>query len=144
MAEMHHATPGAGRRIAFHVLVASIAGVTLIALFQAAQPALLEWVRADPQSTRSRAQLLIAGLAVLIVAPVVGMAVYMARIGTRIVREQRFPPEGLAMIRDVMVVRGGAAVRKGRVLQVAAAILVVLAALMVLTLWRLATLAPRP
>jgi hypothetical protein len=38
--------------------------------------------------------------------------------------------------------RGPAAVRKGRVLQIAAAILVVLSALMILTLWRLATLKP--
>ena len=144
MAEMHYATPGAGRRIAFQVVIAGIAGVTLITLLQAGQPALLEWVKADPQSARSRAQLLIAGLALLVVAPVVGMAAYMVRIGTRIVREQRFPPEGLAIVRDVIVVRGGAAVRKGRVLQVAATILLLLAALIVLTLWRLATLRPQP
>jgi len=144
MAEMHYATPGAGRRIAFHVLIAAIAGIAVIVLFRAAQPALLEWATADPQTTRSRAQLLIAGLAVLVVAPVVGMAIYMARMGTRIVREERFPPEGLAMIRDVLVVRGEAAVRKGRVLQVVATILIALAVLMVLTLWRLATLSPQP
>src|SRR5919109_290115 len=101
MAEIHYASPGAGRRIVLHLAIAVIVGATLIALFQAAQPALLEWATADPQSTRSRAQVLIAVLAFLVVAPVVGMAIYMARLGARIVREQRFPPEGLGIIRDV-------------------------------------------
>ena len=142
MAEMHHATPGAGRRVAVHIAIAAIAGLTVIALFQAAQPALLDWATADPQSTRARAQLLIAMLAALVVAPVVGIAIYLARLGARIVREERFPPEGLGIMRDVTVMRGPAAVRKGRVLQIAAAILVVLSALMILTLWRLATLKP--
>jgi hypothetical protein len=143
MAEMHHATPGAGRRIAWHVVLAALLGAVVIAIFQAAQPALLEWATADPQSTRARARLLIGVLAALVIAPVAGIAMYLARLGGRVVRERRFPPEGLAMIRDVIVVRGPEAVRKGRVLQFAAAALTVLSALMAVVLWRLATLSAR-
>ena len=142
MAEMHPATPGALRRFFVHVAIALIGGMALIALMQVAQPELLRWASADPAATRTRAQLIIVVLAILVAAPVIGAAVYMLRLGRRITREQRFPPEGLAVVRDVPVVRGAAAVRKGHVLIGAAAILLVLAALMVLSLMRLATLAP--
>ena len=141
---MHHATPGAGRRIIFHVVLAAVVGVVVIAIFQAAQPALLEWAAADPQSTRARARLLVALLAAIVIAPVVGMAMYLGRLGSRIVRERRFPPEGLVLIRDVTVMRGPEAVRKGRVLQTAAVALVVVSVLMAVALWRLATLPAQP
>ncbi len=141
---MQHATPGAWRRVLMHLAIATLGGLVMLALLQAAQPAVIEWVLSDPDSTRARAQLVLAVLAVLVLGPVVGMAIYMWRLGTRVEREERFPPEGLALVRDVRVMRGDAARARARVLRIAATVLLVLAVLMAVVLWRLATLSPQP
>jgi hypothetical protein len=143
MAEIHYATPGAGRRLAWHIGLVTLAGVALIAVMQAYQPALLEWASSDPARTRSRAQLLIALVAVIFLAPLAGLAIYLWRLGTRTLSEQRFPPEGLALTRDVLVMRGAQARARGRLIRGFATALFVMIALMALVLVRLATVAPR-
>ena len=142
MAEIHYATPGAGRRLAVHLSLVVLAGVALIAILQAYQPALLEWASRDPARTRSRAQLLIAMVALIVLAPLAGFATYIWRLGTRTLAEERFPPEGLAVIRDVLVTRGAAARARGRLMRRFASALFVMIALMALVLVRLATLRP--
>jgi hypothetical protein len=142
MAEIHYATPGAGWRMVRHVALAMVAGAALIAILQAYQPALLEWAASDPARTRSRAQLLIAVVAVIVLAPLAGFAYYVWRLGTRTLREGRFPPEDLVLIRDVLVVRGAQARVRGRVLRGFAIALCVVCGLMALVLFRLATLRP--
>jgi hypothetical protein len=143
MAEIHYATPGAGRRLAIHIGLVVIAGIALISILQAYQPALLEWATSDPAQTRSRAQLLIALVSVIVLAPLAGFAIYIWRLGTRTLEEDRFPPEGLAVIRDVLVTRGPAARARGRLLRGFALTVFVMVALMALVLVRLATLTPR-
>lgn len=142
MAEIHYATPGAGRRLAFHIGLVAVGGVALIAIMQAYQPALLEWAASDPARTRRRAQLLLALVAVILLAPLAGFAIYIWRLGTRTLSEARFPPEGLAVIRDVLVVRGPQARARGRLMRGCAVALFVVIALMGLVLVRLATLSP--
>jgi hypothetical protein len=142
MAEIHYATPGAGRRLAFHIGLVVLAGGALIAILQAYQPALLAWATSDPARTRGRAQLLIALVAVILLAPLAGFAIYIWRLGTRTLREDRFPPEDLAVIRDVLVTRGPAARARGRLLRGFATALFVMIGLMALVLVRLATLTP--
>lgn len=140
MAEIHRAAPGALRRLFIHIAIAAAIGVGVILAFEAARPALLEWAGADPARVRPRAQMLIALVSAVVLIPVLGAAAYMWRLGGCIVREDRFPPEGLAMIRDVPVVRGAAARSKGRLLQASALIFAAIATVMAIILWRLATL----
>ena len=143
ISEMQHAAPGARRRVLIHLGIAGLAGVVMLMLLQAAQPAVVNWVLSDPESTRTRAQLVIVVLAALVLAPVVGMAIYMWRLGAAILREDRFPPERSKLIRDVRVVRGDAARARGRVLRTSAGVLLGLAVLVAVVLWRLATLSPQ-
>ena len=140
---MHHATPGAGRRLALHIAIVTVVGVSIITLSNAYQPALLEWAASDPARMRGRAQLLIAAVGVIVVAPLVSVAAYMWRLGGRTIREARFPPEGMQVIRDVPVARGADAARKGRVLRTVAAVMGAIAFAVVVTLWRIATLPPQ-
>lgn len=139
---MHHATPGAGRRLALHIAIVAIVGAAFIVASQAYQPALLEWARSDPARTRGRAQMLIAVAGVIFLTPLIGLAAYIWRLGTRTLREDRFPPERMAVIRDMFVMRGAAARSRGRLFHAIAVVFFVLAGLLALTLWRLATLRP--
>jgi hypothetical protein len=138
MSEYQPETPGARRRALVHLAIATAAALLALALLQAAQPAVLEWVRADPESVRTRARIVLGVLAVIVLAPVAGLAIYLWLLGTRVLREERFPPERLALIRDVRVVRGDAARTRGRALRTAAAVLLAMTGLMGLALWRLA------
>jgi hypothetical protein len=126
--------------MARHVAVVAVAGATLIALAQVYQPALIEWASRDPARMRGRAQMLIAVAAVILLAPLAGFAAYIWRLGARTLREERFPPEGFAVVRDVLVQRGAEARARGRLLQGLAAALLVAAALGALILFRVATL----
>lgn len=142
MVEMHHATPGAGRRLALHLTIATLAGLAIIALSKAYQPALVEWVKSDPALMRERARLLIAAAGAILVAPLILVAGYIWRVGARTIREERFPPERMKVIRDVPVIRGEEACRRGRVIQAFAVVLLTLAGLIGITLWRLVTPVP--
>jgi hypothetical protein len=127
-----------------HLAVAAVIGAAIIAVSQAYQPALLEWVRSDPALMRGRAQMLIAAAAAILLAPLLGFAIYIWRLGSRIIREQRFPPVGLAVVRDVRVVHGADAHARGRLLRMFALALCVMTALIALLVYRLATLTPNP
>ena len=140
MAEIHYATPGAGWRMARHIAVAAMAGFAVIAISQAYQPALLEWASSDPARMRSREQLLIAAAAVILLAPLAGLGIYLWRLGTRTLSEDRVPPENLAVIKDVLVMRGAPARARGRLLRGFATAVFVIIALMTLVLIRIATL----
>jgi hypothetical protein len=123
-------------------MVAVVAGVALVAISQRYQPALLDWAASDPARMRARAQLLIAAVAVILLGPLAAFAIYIWRLGSRTLAEQRFPPEGLAVIRDVLVMRGAEARARGRLLRGFATALFVMIGLMALVLVRLATLSP--
>jgi hypothetical protein len=128
--------------MARHVAIATVVGVVLIAISQAYQPALLEWAASDPARMRGRAQMLIAIVAVILLAPLAGFASYIWRLASRTLAEERFPPEGLAVIHDVLVLRGDVARARGRQLRGLAVALCAIIALLALVLYRLATLPP--
>jgi hypothetical protein len=128
--------------LARHIGVAIVAGAAFLAVSQAYQPALLEWAASDPARMRARAQLLIAAVGIIVLAPVVGVGLYIWRLGSRTLKEDRFPPEGLMLVRDVLVLRGAEARGRARLLRVLAAAFFVMSGLMALVLYRLATLRP--
>jgi hypothetical protein len=144
MAEIHYATPGAIRRLLVHIVLVTIVGSAVIVLSQAYQPQVVEWAASDPSRVRGRAQLLIALLAAILLLPLLGFAWYVWRLGTRTLREERFPPEGLVVIRDMLVMRGAAARARGRLFRLIAFSVAILAGLMATILWRLATLPSQP
>ena len=116
--------------------------MALLALVQAYQPAVLEWVRSDPARMRARAQLLLGITTLIVLAPVAGFAVYIWRLGTRTLREERFPPEGVTVVRDVVVVRGADARARGRLLRTFAGILGALTVVLLLIAYWLVTVTP--
>ncbi len=115
-------------------------GLVVIPLAQSYGPALVDWITRDPEHLDSRLRLGIAVLAVAFVAPLLGFAAYLWRLGDRIVRAERFPAPGQAVTRDTVVLRGIRARRRGRVMQLLAAALVLAASGVAIVLWRLVRL----
>ena len=140
MEEIQRADPRARRRALLTVACATVAGLTLIALAERYRPVLEDWVTRDPDQFRARLTLGFATLAVALSGPLLGGAAYCWRLGRRIVRAETFPPPGLAVVRDTVVMHGRAARRRGRLIQLIAAALALVACAIPAMLWRLASL----
>jgi len=127
------------RRVAFVLLGAAVcAGGLLLALFDRYQTPLANWIVAG-RST-GRVELVFVVFAVLLAAPLAGMAAYLWSLGSRSVAVQEFPPPGVRVISDTAVLQGAPAVSKGRWLQGLAAVLCAAAVAIGLLLWWLRSL----
>ncbi|MCI0666889.1 MAG: hypothetical protein L0Y43_02405 [Methylococcaceae bacterium] len=114
MEEIDRADPGA-RRTAFRFLViATLLGAGALLAFEHYREALLAWFSADP--SRARWNVIFLTL-VLALSPLLIAAAWAWTFATRVVRGNRYPPEGAKLIRDTPVVRGAAARLRGRVHQ---------------------------
>lgn len=83
---------------------------------------LVTWLVGSP----SRAKLgILVGVIVLGFVPLLLAAIWAWRLGARVIREGRHPPEGFKVIRDTPVVQGAAARNRGRALQALGALFVV-------------------
>ena len=99
------------------------------------------WLLEDPTV---RVPLSLTALGVLFVLPLVGFAVYMWRMTTRVIAERTFPPSGYITIGRTPPVTGDAAIRYARLARGLALILILAALILVFQLWRFAVfLAPR-
>lgn len=137
--EMQPADPRARRLAALYIACATVAGVLLVWLLEWARPELearLEaWLTEDPEQVRGRFRLAFALLGLSLTLPVVGFSAYLWRLGSRIVRAQRFPAPGSRLIRDTPVVRGAAALRRGRLTQALAAALLLATVTLEMLFW---------
>jgi hypothetical protein len=99
--------------------------------------ALVAWINED---FHVRATLVIGLLMLAVSGPPLGIAWYLWRIGARTLAAGRYPPPGVAMLRDLPVITGPAAVTRARLLRAFSAMTAVTAVLMSLVLLRFAIL----
>jgi hypothetical protein len=135
--EIQKADPSAVRIAVAIVACGALLGIVFIKLAGERRPWFEAWVKEDPGA---RLPMVIAAVTLLTAGPVLGMAAYMWHLGQRIVRAERYPPPGLRMVHDTLVVNGGAAVRLGRLVQTFAGIFGMAGLLLALFLWRLFSL----
>jgi hypothetical protein len=96
------------------------------------------WLRADPVA---RVRLVAAALTLLTTGPAIAMAIYLWRIGRRVISVDRYPPPGVHLLRETRSVTGPAARRIGRLMQWLAVTLGLAGVLLAVFLWAiLATL----
>src|SRR5262245_60918291 len=127
MTEVQRAAPR-HRRLVWLVLGGgTLAGAALILLFEHVRRDLLAWLGRDPARVPERAGLLLLLLALLGPVPALGMGFHLWRLGSRILREERFPPSGVTVFHDTVVVRGRPALWRGRAFRLLAAALLVAA-----------------
>lgn len=137
MSGIQKADPVARRTAMAIVGWGTVIGAILIGGGSRFRPEFEAWVRQDLDA---RFRIVIVSLMILTSGPALGLAVYLWRLGGRIVLAGRYPPPGLRLTRDVLVVTGPAASRRGRLIQLFAAVLGLMALLLAFFLWRLVSL----
>jgi len=138
MVEVQPADPRARRLAAIMLIVAFLAGALLLWGLDAGRPAMARWLREDPAETTAKARMLLLALAVVMAGPPVAAGAYLWRLGTRVADTQRFPPPGVRMVQDTVVLTGNDARRRGLIAQGLGLALVAAGCIMTLLLWRLA------
>ena len=118
MSDIQRADPEARRRALIALVFAIAVGGLLIAAFEHFRGPLGDWLRSDPTQTAQRARWIVFASAVLLVVPAIGVAVYLWRLGAKVLRSRRFPPPGARVVRDTPVVEGDAAATRGQALQI--------------------------
>ena len=137
MAEIHKADPGVQRTGLVIVGAAAILGVLLMSIAASLRPDFEAWVRQD---LKVRLLLVLIELTLLTAVPALVMAGYLWHLGLRIIRAQRYPPPGLRVVRDTLVVSGQAAGRRGRLVQAFGAVIGLASLLLAFFLVRLLAL----
>jgi hypothetical protein len=140
MSEVRKADPVVRRRMVFIVAFAAVVGALLIFLLERYRVPLRDWILADPELSARRLRMTIMLLAALLLAPLIGFAVYLWSLGGRVLRAREFPPPGLRVARDTRVITGESAVSRGRRLKMLVVGCLVAGLALSLLLWRLASL----
>ena len=128
------------RRLAIVLLVAGfVVGAILLVLFERARPEIGRWITQDREQAAFRARVVLGVVAGVVVAPLVGLAVYFYRLGSATVRSGRFPPPGAAMLYDTRIASGDHARLRGGALRAIGLALIAVAVGIAALLWRLAS-----
>jgi hypothetical protein len=134
MREIQKADPKARRRAVILFSVAAIIGLGCILLLERYRGDLENYFVRHSDYLLAHPELPAFGLFILML-PIYFFALYLWRFGSSVVREQRFPPAGLAVTRDTPVLSGSAGVRRGRVIQALALLLCGCGLALPLVLW---------
>lgn len=104
------------------------------------RPALTAWIGEDADV---RLRIVIVTMTAVTAGPLLAFAVFMWRLGRRVIGAGRYPPPSLRVVRDTPIVTGQDAVRRGKLLQWLAAGVGMAALVLALLLSRLAGLLDR-
>ena len=138
MNEIQKADPAARRQAVLLIIFGTALGALLIAAFEHFREPFHEWLLSEPAESASRAKLAIRVSVFVLTVPVIVFAIYLWRLGARVLRVQQFPPPGFRVIRDTPVVEGHGATTRGYVIQILAVCLGIGAALLWMFFWWLA------
>ena len=145
-AEIQQPEPQARRRAAVIFGIGAVVGVICLYGAVASRPAIERWVTEPAAITNQAARLkaVIAVVAVAMALPLVGFAAYLWHLATRVLRDERFPPVNLSIMRPTPVLTGPDARRRGRMIQIIGVMLAILAVGVGIVLWRLSLLLTLP
>jgi hypothetical protein len=138
--ELHRADPRARRNALMVLLGGTLAGLILLALVESAGDDLRRWITSDPRGFDMRFRVVTWCFALLACGPILGFATYLWMFGRRVISEGRFPPSGVAMLADTIVLRDAQARARGRLLQALAGLLAVAASGLAVLILRLPSL----
>ena len=130
------ADPAARRRAVWIVVAGACAGALLVFAFETYRAPLGEWMLADPEP---RVRLVFLLMALLALAPMAALAAWLWSLGGRIVAAREFPPPGLRVTRDTVLLTGDKAVFRGDLLKALALACGAAGAVLGLLLFRLAS-----
>ena len=118
MSEIQPADPASRRKL---VVGASLFLLAML-LCQSVVQWFTEWLAEDPERVREYFAYIVGAIA-FVFSPLFVFGYYAWQIGVRVIRAKRFPPPGMKVIKDTVVVKGRQAVSRGRGLKVCGVIL---------------------
>lgn len=121
--EIQRADPTARRRAAIWLTVTLLL-YGVIVLYVERNRARLETLLTEHGDFLLRHPEIVAFLFLLLALPLMIGAIYLWRLGAAAIRSNRFPPDGVPVIVATPVIRGTAAVARGRLIQILAALIV--------------------
>jgi len=130
------------RRALRAVFIGAATGAVVLAGFGFLWPEIERWITSDAAQVAARARTVMLGAALLLLTPLGGIAIWLWRLGTRTLVEDRFPPPGVAAASGTLVLTGDAARRRARFAQALAILAVAAAAALALLFWRLSKVLP--
>ena len=127
--DIQPADPAARKRAIWVFLLVVVLLGGPVAILEFNQDRLDLWFRENSIGLASRIDILFLS-AFILMLPLVGAAVFVFRTATRIIKAERIPFPGQAVIKDTPIITGTKAVRRGRALQVMAALMGIFGLLM--------------
>jgi hypothetical protein len=138
MPEIQRVDPDTRRTAVIVLVIGALVGLVLIVGMRSQLNALQTVLADNPEAVRANIRIITWALIAAVVVPVWAVNAYLWRLGSRSVRSGVFPPPGMPMVRETIVLRDAAARKCGRVLQILAAVMSAVAAGFAVALWRLA------
>jgi hypothetical protein len=117
MEEVQKADPAARKKAVLLLLIFAVLGAGSFYIVEATKYDLADWVETNATAILNDLKIIAVALVVLF-TPVYLALYHFFSLGSRIARTQRFPPPGLAVIRDTKIITGDTAILRGRILQI--------------------------
>lgn len=116
MTQIQKADPKERRKAILSVIIGAIAGTSLFFLLDFTLGNISLWIQKNAVFLVEHHY--VGFLAMLaLVSPILWITIYLILFTKKIIKTQRFPPPNMPVIRDVTVLEGKSAVRRGRLLQ---------------------------
>jgi hypothetical protein len=131
------ADPVARRRAIAIVSVSAVLGVAALLWVESILAEVTALADEDLKRALLVAARLLKSLSLFGALALLGAAAQLYRISMKVMQERRYPPVGMAVVRDTRLLEGDVAVRLGRFGQGCAMILACTAPILVLLVWRI-------
>ena len=119
--EIQKSDTTARRNAIIILLFGSLFGLVVIYILKSNIPAFQEWLLNDTTQLKTKINIISAVIAVFFL-PTLFFAFYFWRIGTQTITAKIFPPPNTKVIKDKYILRGQAAIKRGKLIKTFAVI----------------------
>ena len=130
------ADPRLRKKLVVVIVIVAVVGIICQMVLQSYMPLITKWVLEDPKQIRLRIRIVFMSLAAVLAIPLLGFAVYLWRLGKKIISSKQFPPPNTRVVRDIPILRGSSASRRGRVIQLIAILSTILLIVLFVVFWK--------
>lgn len=134
MPDIEKADPKARRRAIAIVAAAALVGGMAVYLLDKNRPQLAAWFEERTEFWLAHPEVIAFGCFVLML-PIIGIAIYLWRFGATIVAAKRFPPPGIPVVRDTVILLDARAIYRGRLMQALSVLLLVSSVSLPVAIW---------